>query len=133
MLDIAFVEVQAGRAAVDNASERAPVTFTESRHYKVAAETVTGHYQGLFILLERILPAAIFSAGKAEGAPCSTATQATDNAAGGKMEPALRVAPEKAPICVARLSIGFTNHLSSRLNWRFFRRNRTRSNSMNRP
>ncbi|MCG7876436.1 MAG: hypothetical protein N0C90_08915, partial [Candidatus Thiodiazotropha endolucinida] len=61
---------------------------------------------------------------------------------GGKIAPALRVAPrrkcpwgapEKAPLGVARRSFGITKPLSSRpegsalgvrLDWRFFRRNR---------
>jgi hypothetical protein len=80
-----------------------------------------------------VLPPAIFSFGKAERAPCSTVTQATDNAADGKMASALQVAPKKTPLLVARRSFGFTKNLSSRLDWRFFRRNRTRFNSVNRP
>ena len=43
---------------------------------------------------------------------------------GGKMGPALRVAPEKAPLGVARRLFGTTKSHSSRLDWRFFRRNR---------
>jgi len=42
---------------------------------------------------------------------------------GGKMGPALRVASEKAPRCVARRLFGVTKLRSSRLDWRFFRRN----------
>ncbi|MCW4345570.1 MAG: hypothetical protein N0E48_19745 [Candidatus Thiodiazotropha endolucinida] len=49
---------------------------------------------------------------------------------GAKTAPALRVAPEKAPLDVARRSFGITKPLSSRpegsalgvrLDWRFFR------------
>ncbi len=39
------------------------------------------------------------------------------------MGPALRVAPEKVPLGVARRSFGPTKPLSSRLYWRFFRGN----------
>jgi len=42
---------------------------------------------------------------------------------GGKMGPALRVEPEKAPYGVVRRSFGITKPLSSRLAWRFFRLN----------
>jgi hypothetical protein len=38
-----------------------------------------------------------------------------------KTAPALRVAPEKAPLIVARRSFGITKLLSSRLDWRFFK------------
>jgi len=65
------------------------------------------------MLLERVLPAAIFSAGKAEGAPRSIVTQATANAGGGKMDLALRVALDNAPLRVARRSFGFTKPFSS--------------------
>jgi len=44
---------------------------------------------------------------------------------GKDRDPALRVAPEKAPDYVVRRSFGITKPLSSRLAWRFFRRNRT--------
>jgi hypothetical protein len=50
-----------------------------------------------------------------------------------KIAPALRVEPEKSPLCVARRSFGVTKHLSSRLDWRFFRLNRVDSISVNRP
>jgi hypothetical protein len=43
---------------------------------------------------------------------------------GGKIAPALRVAPEKAPLVVARLLFGITKLHSSRLDWRFFSHNR---------
>jgi hypothetical protein len=43
---------------------------------------------------------------------------------GGKIAPALRVAPEKASLVVARRLFGVTKLLSSRLDWRFFRHNR---------
>ena len=68
---------------------------------------------------------------------------------GGKIAPALRVAPEKAPLGVtnmdvgkgreqdavsfARRSFGITKLLSSRLDWRFFRRNRAHWITVNRP
>ncbi|MEW8545360.1 MAG: hypothetical protein AB2693_17700 [Candidatus Thiodiazotropha sp.] len=52
---------------------------------------------------------------------------------GGKIAPALRVTPEKAPLGVARRSFGTTKLLSSRLDWRFFRGNRTDWISVNRP
>ncbi|MEW8543156.1 MAG: hypothetical protein AB2693_06445 [Candidatus Thiodiazotropha sp.] len=61
---------------------------------------------------------------------------------GGKIAPALRVAPrrkcpwgvpEKAPLGVTRRSFGTTKPLSSRLDWRFFRRNRADRISVNRP
>ncbi|MCW4345205.1 MAG: hypothetical protein N0E48_17880 [Candidatus Thiodiazotropha endolucinida] len=52
---------------------------------------------------------------------------------GGKIAPALRVAPEKAPLGVARRSFGITKPLSSRLDWRFFRHNRADWISVNRP
>ncbi|MCW4344620.1 MAG: hypothetical protein N0E48_14880 [Candidatus Thiodiazotropha endolucinida] len=51
----------------------------------------------------------------------------------GKIAPALRVAPEKAPLGVARRSFGITKLLSSRLDWCFFRRNRANWISVNRP
>jgi len=46
---------------------------------------------------------------------------------------ALRVAPEKALLFVARRSFGVTKHLSSRLYQRFFWRYRANSISVNRP
>ncbi|MCW4343884.1 MAG: hypothetical protein N0E48_11080 [Candidatus Thiodiazotropha endolucinida] len=52
---------------------------------------------------------------------------------GGKIAPALRVAPEKAPLGVACRSFGVTKPLSSRLDWRFFRHNRADWISVNRP
>ncbi|MCW4344328.1 MAG: hypothetical protein N0E48_13410 [Candidatus Thiodiazotropha endolucinida] len=52
---------------------------------------------------------------------------------GGKIAPALRVAPEKAPLGVARRSFGITKPLFSRLDWRFFRHNRANWISVNRP
>ena len=42
---------------------------------------------------------------------------------GGKMAPARRVVPEKAPLSVARRSFGVTKPRSSRLDWCIFRRN----------
>jgi hypothetical protein len=51
---------------------------------------------------------------------------------GGEIAPALRVEPEKSPLCVVRRSFGVTKHLSSRLDWRFFRLNRVDSISVNR-
>ena len=41
----------------------------------------------------------------------------------GKMGPALRVAPEKAPLGVARCLFGATKLRASRLDWHFFRGN----------
>jgi hypothetical protein len=58
---------------------------------------------------------------------------------GGKIAPALKilsirgVAPEKAPLGVARRSFGITKPLPSRLDWRFFRGNRADWISVNRP
>ena len=52
---------------------------------------------------------------------------------GGKIAPALRVEPEKAPLCVARRSFGVTKCLSSCLDWRFFRLNRADPISVYRP
>ncbi|MEW8544331.1 MAG: hypothetical protein AB2693_12425 [Candidatus Thiodiazotropha sp.] len=52
---------------------------------------------------------------------------------GEKIAPALRVASEKAPLGVARCSFGITKLLSSRLDWRFFRRNRADRISVDRP
>ncbi|MEW8544311.1 MAG: hypothetical protein AB2693_12325 [Candidatus Thiodiazotropha sp.] len=52
---------------------------------------------------------------------------------GVKTAPALRVAPEKAPLGVARRSFGITKLLSSRLDWLFFRHNRAHWISVNRP
>ncbi|MEL0584107.1 MAG: hypothetical protein AAES65_04405 [Candidatus Thiodiazotropha sp. (ex. Lucinoma kazani)] len=52
---------------------------------------------------------------------------------GAKTAPALRVAPEKAPLGVAPRSFGTTKLLSSRLDWRFFRLNRAHWISVNRP
>ncbi|MEW8543455.1 MAG: hypothetical protein AB2693_07945 [Candidatus Thiodiazotropha sp.] len=43
---------------------------------------------------------------------------------GEKIAPALRGAPEKAPLGITRRSFGTTKLLSSRLDWRFFRGNR---------
>ena len=67
----------------------------------------------------------------------------------GKMDPSLRVAPEKAPLGVAcmdagqgreqdalsfaRCSFGVTKPRASRLDWHFFRGNSNDSNSVNRP
>ncbi|MEL0586460.1 MAG: hypothetical protein AAES65_16450 [Candidatus Thiodiazotropha sp. (ex. Lucinoma kazani)] len=60
----------------------------------------------------------------------------------GKIAPALRVTPEKAPLGVARRSFGSTkplplrpeeSALEVRLDWRFFRRNRANWISVNRP
>ncbi|MCG8079840.1 MAG: hypothetical protein JAY73_02365, partial [Candidatus Thiodiazotropha taylori] len=47
--------------------------------------------------------------------------------------PALRVAPGKAPLGIARHSFGATKLRSSRLDWRFFRHNRAHPISVNRP
>ena len=68
---------------------------------------------------------------------------------GGKIAPALRVTPETEPLVVAnmdvgkgreqdavsfaRCSFGMTKLHSSRLDWRFFRRNRAYWISVNRP
>ncbi len=49
------------------------------------------------------------------------------------MDPALRVAPDKAPLVVARLSFGTTKPRSSRLNWRFVRGNSTYRVIVNSP
>ena len=55
-----------------------------------------------------------FFAGKAEEAPFSTAKQArvcplgTDNAAGGKVDPALWVVPEKALLGIGSSFLGMT-------------------------
>ena len=43
---------------------------------------------------------------------------------GGKSVPALRVATEKEPLGVARCLFGTTKLRASRLDWRFFSRNR---------
>jgi len=85
------------------------------------------------MLLWLSLPDAIFSSDEAEGAPCNIATQATDNAVGGKMAPALRVAFEKTPLRVARRLFGTTKLLSSRLDWRFFKSNSVHHNNISRP
>ncbi|MCU7854077.1 MAG: hypothetical protein KZQ80_17920, partial [Candidatus Thiodiazotropha sp. (ex Monitilora ramsayi)] len=52
---------------------------------------------------------------------------------GAKTAPALWVEPEKAPLGVTRRSFGTTKPHSSRLDWRFFRRNRAHWISVNRP
>ncbi|MCW4345117.1 MAG: hypothetical protein N0E48_17435 [Candidatus Thiodiazotropha endolucinida] len=52
---------------------------------------------------------------------------------GEKIAPALRGAPEKAPLGIARRSFGTTKLLSSRLDWRFFRGNRANWISVDRP
>ena len=49
------------------------------------------------------------------------------------MAPALRVAAEKVPTGVARCSFGTTKYLSSRLDRRFFSRDRTNHDSVARP
>jgi len=42
---------------------------------------------------------------------------------GTKSVPALRVEPEKAPLCVTRCLFGTTKRRASRLDWHFFRLN----------
>ena len=49
------------------------------------------------------------------------------------MAPALRVVAKKTPLVVACRSFGMTKHRSSRLDWRFFSRNRGNPISVNRP
>ncbi len=49
------------------------------------------------------------------------------------MAPALRVAPEKAPLGVTRRLFGGTKLHSSCLDWGFFRHNSDGSNSVTRP
>ncbi|MEJ1470651.1 MAG: hypothetical protein RPU59_06210, partial [Candidatus Sedimenticola sp. (ex Thyasira tokunagai)] len=51
----------------------------------------------------------------------------------GKMASALRIAPEKAPLIVARCLFGATKLRASRLDWHFFRGNSHDSFSVNRP
>jgi len=51
----------------------------------------------------------------------------------GKMAPALRVEPEKAPLGVTRRSFGGTKLRFSSLDWRFLRLNSGDSNSVDRP
>jgi len=52
---------------------------------------------------------------------------------GEKIDSALRVAPKKTPLFVARRLFGTTKLRSSRLNWHFFRHNRANPISINRP
>ncbi len=52
---------------------------------------------------------------------------------GGKMNPALWVAPEKAPLGVTRRLFDATKLRFSCLDWGFFRHNSDDSNSVNRP
>ena len=92
-LYVVGIKLHAWRAAVDNTAERDAVAFAKRRHDKILSNTIARH-QGLFTLLWWTLPVAIFSPGKAEKALCSTATQVTDNKAGGEMAPALRVIAE---------------------------------------
>ena len=51
----------------------------------------------------------------------------------GKMDPALRIVPEKAPLGVTRYSFGMTKPRALCLYWCFFRSNSNDSNSVNRP
>jgi len=89
--------------------------------------------QGLLTLWTWFLPESIFSSDKAEFANGSPATVASDNTAGGKIGPALRVASETAPLGVARRLFGMTKLLSSRLDCRCFRGNKYHVHSVNRP
>ena len=79
------------------------------------------------------LPEAIFRPGKAEEAQCIALHKRPTTQHGQKMAPALRVAPVKPPLGVARRLRGITTLRFSLLDWRFYRQQQADEGNVNRP
>ena len=133
--------LQAGMHRTHNHAVFQPSETQLQRHKQVGIvlrhvliSSLAGYpHQGLLTLIESALLGLFFRPARQNERCVARLHERMITQLGGKIAPALRVEPEKSPLCVARRSFGVTKHLSLRLDWRFFSLNRVDSISVNRP